>query len=124
MEIDGQAVILSITQIDGGNKMKTFKVTMFLAVAMAVIGCATMDEQPASRDYAKLCTAMDKNCDGVIDKEEFLFGAKDPHEAYQVFLQCDRNKDGVIDKEEAQQAQKLMQREMLKREALRLVEPR
>jgi Ca2+-binding EF-hand superfamily protein len=104
--------------------MKTFKVTMFFAVAMTVIGCATMDEQPASRDFAKLCTAMDKNRDGVLDKEEFSFGAKDPHEASQVFLQCDRNKDGVIDKEETQQAQKLMQKEILKREALRLVEPR
>ena len=104
--------------------MNGLKVTMIFAVAMTVIGCATMNEQPASRDFPALCTAIDKNHDGVIDKEEFLFGAKDPHEASQVFLQCDRNKDGVINQEEAQQAQKVMQKEIMKREALRLTEPR
>ena len=104
--------------------MNNLEVFIFLVVTMTMGGCATVNEQRASGDFITMCTAIDKNRDGVIDKEEFLAGAKNQQTAQRVFLQCDLNNDGVISMEEAQKSQKLMQKEMMKREALRLTEPR
>lgn len=98
-------------------------VILIMAVTMT-IGCATMNNQMASRDFTAMCVAIDRNRDDVIDREEFLTGAKDVHEANQVFRQCDLNKDGVISIEETEQNKKLLQREIMKREALRLLGPR
>lgn len=104
--------------------MNKFRVLVAgLASVVMIIGCATMNEQPASRNFPAICTALDRNNDGVIDKEEFLAGSNNPDRATQTFYQCDMNKDGVISKEEALQNQKLIQNENLKREVLRLVGP-
>lgn len=97
---------------------------MVVAVAAVVItGCATTNEM-TNRDFSTMCIAIDKNRNGFIDKEEFLADAKDKDQASRIFFQCDLDKDGLISKEEAEQNKKLMQREILKREALRLVGPR
>jgi Ca2+-binding EF-hand superfamily protein len=95
-----------------------------LAAVMMIIGCATMNEQTASRDFPAICTALDRNNDGVIDKEEFLAGSNNRDRATQLFHQCDMNQDGVISKEEALRNQKLIQNENLKREVIRLTGPR
>ena len=94
-----------------------------LAAVMMIIGCATMNEQTASRDFPAVCTALDRNSDGVIDKEEFLAGSNNRDQATQIFHQCDMNQDGVISQEEALRNQKLIQNENLKREVLRLTGP-
>lgn len=95
-----------------------------LAAVIMIIGCATMDEPTASRDFPAVCTALDRNNDNVIDKEEFLAGSKNPDRATQIFHTCDMDQDGVISKEEALRNQKLMQSENLKREVIRLSGPR
>jgi Ca2+-binding EF-hand superfamily protein len=105
--------------------MNTMKMMVAgVAAAMLITGCATRDDTAASHDFTKLCVAVDKNNDGKIDMNEFLAGAKDREQASQVFRQCDLNSDGAISQEEAQKNKNLMQREILKREAIRLTEPR
>jgi Ca2+-binding EF-hand superfamily protein len=104
--------------------MNSFKVLVAgLSVVVIIIGCATMNDQAASRDFPAICTALDRNNDGVIDKEEFLAGSNNPERGAQIFLQCDMNQDGVISKEEALRNQKLIQNENLKREVIRLTGP-
>lgn len=105
--------------------MNRFKaLVMGLVAVTMIIGCATMNEQPASRDFPAVCTALDRNRDGVIDKEEFLAGSVNRDQAAQIFSKCDLNQDGVISQEEALRNQKLIQNENLKREVLRLTDPR
>jgi Ca2+-binding EF-hand superfamily protein len=102
--------------------MNGFKaLVMGLAAVMMLIGCATMNEQSASQDFPAVCTALDRNSDGVIDKEEFLAGSNNPDRATQIFSQCDMNRDGVVSKEEALRNQKLIQNQNLKREVIRLI---
>ena len=104
--------------------MNGFKVVMVVALVMALMGCATTEEQTGSRDFTNLCAAADINKDGSIDQEEFLAGAADKEKARQTFLQCDQDKNGLISQEEAERNKWLIQQEMMKRQSLRLLEPR
>ena len=104
--------------------MNLCKTIMLITVTVVIMGCATTNGQMADQDFAKMCIAIDKNRDGSIDKTEFLADAKNKEEAHRIFLQCDQDKDGLISKEEAEYNKQLMQREVLKRQALRLVGPR
>jgi Ca2+-binding EF-hand superfamily protein len=105
--------------------MDNLTVLVFFVMTLTMNGCATVNEQRVCGDITAMCAALDKNRDGVIDKEEFLAGAKDPEAAERIFRQCDLNNDGVISMEEAQKSQKLLMRKgIMKREALRLTEPR
>lgn len=97
---------------------------MGFAMFVSVVGCATTNEQAAKRDFPAICTALDRNGDGVIDQEEFLAGSNDRDKATQIFQACDMNQDGVISKEEALRNQKLIQNQNLKREVIRLSVPR
>jgi Ca2+-binding EF-hand superfamily protein len=65
--------------------------------------------------------AIDRNHDGVIDRDEWLAAAVDRNQANQIFNQVDTNKDNVISREEAEQYNKLMQQTEMKLEALRLI---
>jgi hypothetical protein len=103
------------------NRFKAL-VTGLVAVTM-IIGCASMNEQTTRQDFPAVCTALDRNNDNVIDKEEFLAGSKNPDRATQIFHTCDMDQNGVISKEEALRNQKLMQSENLKREVIRLTGP-
>ena len=103
--------------------MNRFMALVTGLAAVMIIGCATMNDQAASRDFPAVCTALDRNNDGFIDKEEFLAGSKDSDQATQIFQKCDMNQDGVISKEEALRNQQLIQNQNLKREVIRLTGP-
>ena len=105
--------------------MSTLNVLIFLIVALMLGGCATeTPQQQASNDYKALCRVIDTHHGGAITKEEFLAAAKDKKTAANVFLLCDINRNGVLEAQEAQQAKRMMEKRIMKREALRLTEPR
>jgi Ca2+-binding EF-hand superfamily protein len=93
---------------------------IFMAGAM-VFGCASTKGQMGTRYSPDKFDAIDRNHDGVIDREEWLAAAVDRNQANQIFNQVDTNKDNVISREEAEQYNKLMQQTEMKLEALRLI---
>jgi Ca2+-binding EF-hand superfamily protein len=96
--------------------------TIFLAGAM-VFSCATTNSQKGIRYSPSMYDAIDRNHDGVIDRDEFLAAAVDSNQANRIFNQVDTNKDNVISREEAEQNRMLMEQVNMRRAALRLVGP-
>jgi Ca2+-binding EF-hand superfamily protein len=93
---------------------------IFMAGAM-VFGCASTNGQMGTHYSPNRFDAIDRNHDGVIDRDEWLAAAVDRNQANQIFNQVDTNKDNVISREEAEQYNKLMQQTEMKLEALRLI---
>jgi Ca2+-binding EF-hand superfamily protein len=94
--------------------------TIFMAGVM-VFSCASTSGQVGTHYSPSRFDAIDRNHDGVIERDEFLAAAVDRNQANQIFNQVDTNKDNVISREEAEQYNKLMQQTEMKLEALRLI---
>ena len=101
--------------------------TIFMAGAM-VFSCAStggqVGTQTGTHYSPSMFDAIDRNHNGVIERDEWLAVAVDRNQANQIFNQADANKDNVVSREEANQYKALMQQSTMKQEALRLVGPR
>jgi hypothetical protein len=96
--------------------------TIFMAGAM-VFSCASTSGQTGTHYSPSMFDAIDRNHDGVIERDEFLAAAVDRDQANQIFNQADENKDNVVSREEANKYKMLMEQTNMKRSALRLVGP-
>jgi Ca2+-binding EF-hand superfamily protein len=104
--------------------MKGLKILMVIVAGAMIFGCATTTSQTESPYSTKLCEALDQNCNGVVDRDEFLAGFVDRNQANQLFNQCDLNRDGVLSKDELEQCKQLIQNTNMKQSVMRLVGPR
>jgi Ca2+-binding EF-hand superfamily protein len=103
--------------------MKWLKLlTIFMAGAM-IFSCATTKAQKGTPYSPSMFDAIDRNHNGVIERDEWLAAAMDRNQANQIFDQVDTNKDNVISRDEAEQNKALMEQTIMKREALRMVGP-
>ncbi len=85
------------------QKIVTFFVTLFVMVWF--IGCASTPERAVPDegfrvDVGAICSAIDKNPEGKLDKQEFCAYFKDKDMAAQTFDSMDTKKRGYITKED------------------------
>jgi hypothetical protein len=121
---DGQRVSSCNHAEDRRETMKGLKILMVIVAGAMIFGCATTTSQTESPYSTKLCEALDQNCNGVVDRDEFLAGFVDRNQANQLFNQCDLNRDGVLSKDELEQCKQLIQNTNMKQSVMRLVGPR
>jgi Ca2+-binding EF-hand superfamily protein len=106
--------------------MPRYAVSLVLAAALLLAGCATVpDPMVSDTQFMAMFEAMDTDRDGYISEEEFLAAYHDREQAREIFHAADLDGDGRISLEEAlARRQMIVRREMLKRDVLRLTEPR
>lgn len=101
---------------------------MVLGMILGILwgGCASAPDFTASEsEEAKVFHLLDRNQDNLLSLEEFLSAVSDAEMARQVFRASDRDGDNCLSlKEYAAAFRLLAQRKALKREVLRLTEPR